>query len=155
MAHPRNTEATFWQKVDRGDPADCWPWTGGRWWFGHGRTSVGGVPWRAHRLAWLYTNGRLPRGLDVCHRCDNPPCCNPAHLFLGDQAANNADCRAKGRARWLTGEACPSARLTAAEVQTIRSRYAAGGVSQRAIAAEFGISQASVSMIVTRQRWAA
>lgn len=86
----------------------------------------------------------------VLHRCDNPPCCNPRHLFLGTVADNNADMRAKGRASGnrTRGEANHRARLTDDQVRGILS-MAAAGVPQRRIAANFGTTQANVSSIVT------
>jgi hypothetical protein len=78
----------------------CWEWTGATVPGGYGR--LRGDDARstlAHRAAWLWANGPFPDGLKVCHRCDNPPCCNPEHLFLGTQLENMRDCVAKGRFR--------------------------------------------------------
>lgn len=91
----------FWEKVDRRSPDECWPWLGrARTSFGYGAFAIGrDRANRAHRIAWELTNGPVPVGLSALHRCDNPPCCNPAHLFLGTQADNIADMVAKGRHR--------------------------------------------------------
>jgi HNH endonuclease len=95
---PRTLAERFWAKVDRSaGPDGCWPWTGARFWFGHGAIKIDGRPWGAHRIAWELTNGPIPDGLQANHRCDNPPCCNPAHLFLGTQLDNVRDMDAKGR----------------------------------------------------------
>src|SRR5690348_16844605 len=72
----------FWSRVDRRSPGECWVWTRGRLKAGYGQLTVGGKCRTAHRIAWELTNGPIPDGLSVLHRCDNPPCCNPAHLFL-------------------------------------------------------------------------
>jgi hypothetical protein len=85
----------------------------------------------------------------VCHRCDNPPCCNPAHLFLGTDLDNHADMIAKGRRAVFAGDANPGAKLTPGQVEEIRS---ATGL-QREIAARFGISEASVGLIKRGKRW--
>lgn len=85
----------FWAKVDQSGGAEaCWPWMGGRHKFGYGNVEH---DVRAHRLAWELANGPIPAGLHVLHRCDNPPCCNARHLFIGTDADNVADMRAKGR----------------------------------------------------------
>lgn len=86
----------FWEKVDVGGPDECWDWQGARAHYGHGIINVTGRSLLAHRVAWSITHGD-PAEANVCHRCDNPPCCNPAHLFLGSQADNIADMHRKGR----------------------------------------------------------
>jgi len=87
----------FWASVDIRGPDECWPWLGRRLPRGYGVIAVGREKRRAHRVAWELTCGAIPAGLNVCHRCDHPPCCNPAHLVLWTQAENMADAAAKGR----------------------------------------------------------
>lgn len=93
----------FWPRLDYGDgPEGCWPWTGARLDSGYGRVMIKReLPEAlAHRLAWVLHHHADPdQGMAVLHRCDNPPCCNPAHLFLGTDADNVADMMNKGRAR--------------------------------------------------------
>lgn len=104
---PKPLAVRLWSHVDTsGGPDACWPWTGGQVHeHGYGTLRVGGYskanPVKhklyAHRLAWELTNGPIPAGLNVCHRCDNPPCCNPAHLFVGTQRENLQDASHKHR----------------------------------------------------------
>lgn len=94
----------FWSKVDIGESDDCWPWQActcghGKAQLNYGRFGVGGGrTMTAHRVAYLLTRGEVDDGLFVCHECDYPPCCNPAHLFEGTGKENAADRDRKGRA---------------------------------------------------------
>jgi hypothetical protein len=91
----RNTPADFWLRVDSSSADGCWEWTGRRV-DEYGQFDIFGSSWKAHRFAWMLTNGD-PGDLCVCHSCDNPPCCNPAHLFLGTKQDNAMDMVDKGR----------------------------------------------------------
>lgn len=96
------TPEWFWSKVAVGGPDECWPWTMQRKGkVGYGVVSVNGYPALAHRIAYLFDSGFIPDDVPfVLHCCDNPPCCNPDHLWLGTAADNYADMVAKGRAAW-------------------------------------------------------
>jgi hypothetical protein len=96
----------FWQKVARGDDHECWLWQASADRHGYGQIIAGAYhtgsqprPLKAHRVAWELTYGPIPDGLWVLHRCDNPPCVNPAHLFLGTQTDNMRDAATKERIR--------------------------------------------------------
>lgn len=97
---PRSLAEKFWPKVEKAEPDGCWEWKANRDRGGYGRMTVAGTPRKidsAHRVAWQLTNGPIPDGLWVLHRCDNRGCVNPAHLFLGTRTDNVRDMMAKGR----------------------------------------------------------
>lgn len=138
-------------------PDGCAVWVGSRRPDGYGVFAVGGRLRKgsvlAHRRAWEREHGPIPECLCVCHKCDNPPCVNPAHLFLGTRADNNADMEAKGRGVRLRGERNGNSKITPSVVVAIRSAYAAGGVSQRALARSFGLHQTTIGDIVRGETW--
>jgi hypothetical protein len=139
----------FWSKVLIDD--DCWEWQACRDAFGYGRFRGAG-PRRfvhhAHRYAFEQHHGAVPDGLFVCHRCDNPSCVRPDHLFAGTHSDNMADCRAKLRNN--IGARNGQSKLTDDEVRQIR---AIRGESQQSIARRFGITQTVVSGIRRRATW--
>lgn len=138
---------------DRGIVADneCWEWLGYRR-NGYGRARDGGRFIGVHRIAWRLAHGD-PGAMDVLHRCDNPPCFNPSHLFLGTDADNTLDKMAKGRHRGSPGEANPSASLRDRDVLAIRAMYRTGRFTQVGIANLFDVSQGTVSHIILGNGW--
>lgn len=141
----------FWGRVEVRGPDECWPWKAHRNPKGYGLFWDGRKTTTAPRVA-AELSGMPPGDLFVCHRCDNPPCCNPRHLFLGDSFANQADCARKGRRKHLVGERHQRARLTAADVEQMRTMRA-NGVSALAIAKQFGVSKATVSHATLGRNW--
>jgi hypothetical protein len=108
-------DARFWSRVAVRQPSDCWEWTGCRTALGYGRFGIGKRVVKAHRRAWELVNGAIPDGLWVLHKCDNPPCVNPSHLWLGTDAENQHDMSAKGRNHNTRKSRCPKGHEYSAE----------------------------------------
>lgn len=142
-------ERRFWLRVTKGE--GCWEWNGPRDQDGYGKFTVSGRPTSTHRYSWELHFGPIPEGQKVCHHCDNPPCSRPDHLFLGTHADNHADRNAKGRQ--ARGETAGNAKLTTADIATIR-QMRAGGMLHREIAAHFPVTRGMVSHILRREAWA-
>ena len=88
----------FWNKVDKLGADDCWEWQACKSSYGYGQLNLSGKIQYAHRISWELANKQdIPKNMDICHRCDNPPCVNPSHLFLGTRADNQRDSWNKGR----------------------------------------------------------
>jgi hypothetical protein len=145
----------FDAKVDRaGGPDACWLWTAYRLASGYGTINIGGRKVLAHRFSLQRELGRpLVRGEHALHRCDNPPCCNPAHLFAGSAADNAADMVAKDRSADRRGERSGAAKLTELDAVAIRAAYVAGGVTQRELGARYGVHEETIRGIVTGKNW--
>jgi hypothetical protein len=184
-----DAKTRFWSKVSEDGPlpercpelGPCWLWTAGCSKNGYGQFSIGRQGYSTHRMAWIFTNGPVPAGISVLHRCDNPPCVNPGHLFLGTQLDNRRDCVRKGRTatgdrqgsrahpetctygdrnglrlhpeRAAMGERNARAILNAGQVLSIRRAYASGGVTYKALGQQFGVSTSQVALIVQRKKW--
>lgn len=144
----------FMHYVEKGD--GCWEWRGYRDANGYGRINVRQgdktyVPKLAHRVSWETFRYQITPEQHVCHKCDNPGCVNPEHLFVGDPAANSADKIAKGRMRYgvSRGEKHGCAKLTDDQVREIRVSVG----PSRIVAEEYGISGRQVRDIRTRRAW--
>lgn len=144
---PQNVSDRFWNNVDRSSKDGCWPWL--KWCdtTGYGRFSLRNKGHAAHRFAWELAYGPIPDGLWVLHKCDNPPCVNPAHLFLGTHRDNMDDATTKGRMRSGTEK------LSFEDAVSISALYAGGGISQRMLAKRFGVSQGAISSVVRGKTW--
>ena len=157
----------FWKRVNKTDT--CWLWTGTRNPNGYGmiRARPGKTRDLTHRVSWMLHNGDIPDGLCVLHRCDNPACVRPEHLFLGTRADNVHDMVAKGRGargansgsaryprlRARQGEAHGSARLTERDVRFIRDEFAANRMTKRELATMFSVAPEHVHRICRRLVW--
>ena len=127
----------------------CWLWLAQVTSKGYGCFWFRNYPWRAHRAAWVLFRGEIPEGVQVLHRCDNPSCVNPEHLFLGTNADNMRDRDTKGRANQRRGEQHPYATFTEAQVHAIR----ADPRSMLEIAAAYGRPYMTIYQIVRRHTW--
>jgi len=161
-SHTRHCDVTqaevFWSRVNKNAPNGCWEWTGYRQKFGHGslaRVTPGQKPRYilAHRYAWELLVGPIPSGACLLHHCDNPPCVNPGHCYVGDRIDNAADSYRRRRHTW--GERNSSAILTSADVLEIRSNppkpRARGAV--KALAAKYGVSPLAINAVLSRRSW--
>jgi len=133
---------------------DCIVWTGAVNVTGYGRVRRDGRAWLAHRLAYKLAHGHLPTDLCVLHRCDNPPCCNPEHLFLGTRTDNSADMMEKGRHRngHMPGGKNPNAKLSEDDVVEVR-RLLTLGHTHRAIGNRFGVDRSTITAINRGKHW--
>jgi HNH endonuclease len=145
----------FWERVLI-QPRQCWLWQGVKSATGYGNFKLHRrCRVSAHRVAWELVYGPIPAGYWVLHRCDVKRCVNPEHLWLGDATDNARDRSQKGRNRDQTGERNNGARLRAGEISAIRRQYALGGVTQRQLAINYGISQSHISRVVNGLEWGA
>ena len=153
MRRKRPLAERFWSGVKIGKPDACWPWMRQRNPQGYGKLKVDGFHVRAHRIAYqLARRRRLSSKLHVLHSCDNPPCCNPAHLFRGTDLDNMRDCMAKRRRASTRGENNGDAKLTERQVRVILGASRAIGVAPR-LAARFGVSVAAIYAVRDRKLW--
>lgn len=113
----------FWRGVDKRGEDECWEWSRCKNAGGYGIIEVNKKVLRANRVSWVIENGEIPNGLIVCHKCDNPSCCNPSHLFLGTHFDNAMDRTAKGRGPSNFGNKNPRAKLNEHSVMLIKLLY--------------------------------
>lgn len=141
-----NTPADFWSRVRVGAPHECWPWIGPLTDRSYGKTHYDGKERRSHQVAFFLRNGFWAKPFTL-HTCDNPPCCNPGHLFQGTPADNSADMARKGRAWKPKGQLHPNYRLPDDQIEKIRALAVSGAISQKVIGERFGVHQGYVSQI--------
>jgi hypothetical protein len=149
-----NEEQRFWSKVDKRDEDECWNWQGavdgkgyGAFWSAEQRKQI-----IASRMSYVLENGTIPSGAIICHKCDNPKCVNPKHLYAGTHADNMKDKVDRNRQNAPRGERQGSAKLNREEIMEIR-RMKNEGKTLAYIADKFSISFQHVSDIVHLRRW--
>lgn len=161
----------------------CWLWEGAYHYNGYGCIKINNKTLRVNRLSWFLKNGKIPKNRYVLHKCDNPKCVNPKHLFLGTAQDNIDDCIKKGRFRvasgknhgtkthperiatgerhgskthpekWVKGEKISWAKLNDDLVRKIRKEYIPGVFGTERLAKKYGVSQRAIYCLVTRQTW--
>lgn len=144
----------FESKFEKINDEQCWYWLASTAGNGYGQIKLTGQRKQiyAHRVSYLLYKGEIPENMEVCHKCDDPLCVNPNHLFLGTRADNAQDMKQKGRS--TAGEKSGTAKLNENDVKDIRVMLLKG-VSQIKIAGLFGISQIQISRINTGKQWKA
>lgn len=141
-----NLSETFWNKVDKKDPEECWKWTGNKNKKGYGRFYLNKKYYSAHRVAYLLTsNIEIPTNMCVCHKCDNPECVNPNHLFLGTIKDNNRDRDNKNRNGLR--------KLTLENVMEIIKDDGKERGAQTRLAKKFNVSCKTINHILRGYRW--
>jgi len=155
----KSLEERFWAKVRKLGPEECWEWQARRTDAGYGQIGAGarseGLLY-AHRLSYRLATGTDPGESLVCHRCDNPPCVNPAHLFLGSSRDNSRDARDKNRIilpEVTRGEDNNKAKITDAQAREIYRRRALEREPLPNLVQEFNLTPASIWNIATRRTW--
>ncbi len=144
----------FWSKFDEKPEGQCWNWRFSKDQNGYGQMKIGRKPVRTHRIAYALHYGVWPGEFMVCHTCDNPSCCNPAHLWKGTNQDNQNDSVRKGRknAVSMAGETNPSAKLSKEQAEQAVTLIAQGLTNKR-IASMLGVSHAAISLIRLSKAW--
>lgn len=144
-------EWNFWARINP-LPNGCWEWSGGR-----KTRNYGAIRWpgqqTAHRVAWILSKGSVTPSNFLCHKCDNPPCCNPDHMFVGTNEDNMKDMARKGRGGGPRGERCHKAKLTQEKVNMIREAKKLLGFKAQYWASLFGVSNATIFNLLRYSTW--
>ena len=139
--------------VNFSDNNKCWPYAGSHDTCGYGKITLNGKEHKAHRFLWELHNGAIPKGMFVLHHCDNPPCCNPAHLYLGTNKDNVRDMVLRHRCNPTRGSANWQAKLNESQVPAIKIRLS-NGDSLSKIGHDYGVSPITIFDIKHNKTWA-
>lgn len=148
----------IYSKVEINESTGCWEWQGYKR-NGYGRTTIGSRTNGTrrsectHRISYMLNYGEIPKGMDVCHKCDNPSCINPKHLFLGTPRDNAVDCLNKGRRHDISGENKHNAKLTKTDVENIRKIYELKELSLRELARKYNVNRKTMWNAITGKTW--
>jgi hypothetical protein len=154
MNYPPDIVDKFWSKVKYPENIDdCWEWSSGLFESGYGQFGISSkIKISAHRFAFQYYNGSIPKGYIICHRCDNKKCCNPNHLFLGTCKDNSEDMVRKGRS--IKGEKIHTSILTECDViETLTSLYYGNKISYQEFNLKYSVEGRQLKNIVNRITW--
>ncbi len=144
-------KSEFWKHIKISE-SGCWDWKGSRHPKGYGQVYLYGDKYKTHRLAYEIVHGEITNDMCVCHKCDNPSCCKPGHLFLGTNYENVQDSTKKRRRVKQYGELNHNAILTKKEVLEIREKYKKG-MSRSDLSFIFDVSKPSIYNITTYRSW--
>lgn len=146
----------FWNSVDVRKPDECWEWKKSRTERGYGKLeyvkdgkakTIG-----AHKMAYMLTYGSVPEDLLICHTCDNPPCCNPFHIFAGTNQDNRDDCVKKKR-HAVGIKNGGGVKLDETQVIKIRELYKTGNYTQDELVEMFQVSMSTIQRVLYRRGW--
>jgi YesN/AraC family two-component response regulator len=146
----KKPEERFYKKVDKNGADGCWLWTGGKIAGGYGHFRLRDKMIAAHRFAYLHHKGEIPKGMKVCHTCNNTSCVNPEHLYLDTHHGNMKRMKAEGRL--AKGSEHGAAKLDEAKVKYIRRLYREG-LTMNDIAKMYKVNQVTISKVISGERW--
>lgn len=153
----KSLESRFFEKVSKSPTTGCWEWTGGKC-YGYGIIHVNdgykrNRSKRAHRVSYEIHVGPIAGDMDVCHKCDNPSCVNPDHLFLGT-TKDNADDRDRKKRHWVpNGESSPHSKITEDTVKKIRAEFIPSWGGYSRLARKYGLAPEHVRKIINNKIW--